>query len=289
MQMPAYRFPILVCEDFDGRFTACLIEDPAGESAAVGTSYADAVRRLKKYLEWVHRKQPQRAAPDFHDPSLVWIKVEVRPEYRTETRKFPVQEVLPLRVPCVRGRDEHGLLLCAMPTLGIRFDFYDEKSFKGLVTHYVQGMLEGKTPQELNRFLPPKSVVTDDVIVHVPPGEAEDVAAHTPRYPTLDAVAEPVGSRALRGRLSRPWERDAEVARLAATLSRERAGVLLVGESGIGKSAVLAEAVRKVERERPARAKRPEGIPPEQRLMDEIFGVPTHIVEDDETDDAHEV
>ena len=272
--MPAYRFPILVCEDHDGRFTACLVEDP-GEAPAVGATYAESVRRLKDYLEWVHRKEPWRARPEFLEPSVVWIKVEVRPEYRAadDGRKFPVHESLPLRVPCVRGRDENGLLLCAMPTLGIRFDFYEEKAFRGLVTHYVQGQLEGKTPRELHRYLPPRAVTADDVIVHVPRGLREREPA--PTYPTLDAVAEPLGSRALRGRLSRPWERDAEVSRLVQTLVRERASVLLVGESGVGKSAVLAEAVRKVEREGSAAAgKRPTSAALDQLLTDIIGGKP---------------
>jgi hypothetical protein len=59
------------------------------------------------------------------------------------------------------------------------------------------------------------------------------------QFPALDAVAEPVGGRGARGRLSRPWERDAEVNRLVQTLLRERASVLLVGDGGVGKSAVL--------------------------------------------------
>jgi ATP-dependent Clp protease ATP-binding subunit ClpC len=243
--MPAYRFPILVCEDHAGRFTALLVED-AGGTAAVGTTYADAVRRLKDYLEWLHRQEPWRAEPDFLEASLVWLKVEVRPEYVTDERKFPVHEPVGVRVPCVRGRDEGGLLLCAMPTLGTRFDFYEEKAFRGLATHYAQGVLEGKTPRELHRFLPPRDATTDDLIVHVPKKLRERVEA--PTYKTLDAVAEPIGSRALRGRLARPWERDAEVNALVATLARERVNVLLVGEGGVGKSAILAEAVRKVER-----------------------------------------
>jgi ATP-dependent Clp protease ATP-binding subunit ClpC len=270
--VPAYRFPILVCEDHDGRFTACLVEDP-DESPAVGVTYADAVRRLKVYLEWLHDKEPWRPRPDFLDASVVWIKVEVRPEYRSEDdgRKFPVHESLPLRVPCVRGRDEHGLFLCALPTLGLRFDFYEEKAFRELVTRYVQGSLEGKTPRELHRFLPPRAAIADDVIVHVPRGLGDRET--TPTYPTLDAVAEPIGSRALRGRLLRPWERDAEVGRLVQTLVRERASVLLVGEGGVGKSAVLAEAVRKIEREGSAAAgKRPASAAIDQLLTDIVGG-----------------
>ena len=278
--MPAYRFPILVCEDFAGRFTACAVED-AG-AVAVGASYADAVGRLKRYLEWRYRKEPWRGEPGFLDPALVWVRVDVRPEYAGTDRKYPVPETVAVRVPCVRGRDPFGLSVCALPTLGLRFDFYEEAAFRGLVTHYVQGALEGKTPQALNRYLAPGGATADDLIVHVPHKLRH--AEAQPQYPTLDAVAEPVGSRALRGRLSRPWERDAEVTRLVRTLLRERASVLLVGESGVGKSAVIAEAVRKVERTRPKRGATAadEG---EKKLLAAIFGIGAGTGRDDEDDD----
>lgn len=64
----------------------------------------------------------------------------------------------------------------------------------------------------------------------------------------LGKVAEHVGSPAIR-RHVRTWEREADVARVQARLDLSKGSTLLVGGPGSGKTAVLVDAARKVERE----------------------------------------
>jgi ATP-dependent Clp protease ATP-binding subunit ClpC len=248
--MPSYRFPILVWDHAAG-VTACLVEeagDPSSATAvaAMAATKSAAIEQLKAMLQWRYRKHPWARKPDFTEPVLSWVKVEVRPEYRSEERVFPCREMVVLRVPCVRGKDKSGLGVCSMPTLGVRFQFDDEAALPQLAGHYVQLELKGQTPRQLARHLPPRSAELEDVVIQVP---AEPPGREPPPDLTpLPAVADPLGQRSGRGRLSRPWQRDEQVSRLAQALSRERGSVLLLGESGAGKTAVLAEAVRKVER-----------------------------------------
>ena len=250
--MASYRFPILVWQDFQGSWTACLVESESNV-ATVGATAAEAVERLTEYLRWLYRKQPWLAAPDFVDPVLSHARVEVRPEYKAREKSFPVHEGMVLRVACVDGKDSAGMLRCAMPTLGIRFNYSDAAARKGLVQHYVQHSLAGKTPRELSRYLPPPVVALDDVVVHVPASAARrgGRAPVAPALKKVAAVADPIGRREFRRQLSRPWERDEQVARLVETLTQERAGVILVGEGGAGKTAVLVEAARKAEKAGP--------------------------------------
>jgi ATP-dependent Clp protease ATP-binding subunit ClpC len=70
-----------------------------------------------------------------------------------------------------------------------------------------------------------------------------------PELPHLRATADAVGDRGFARRLSRPWERDAELDALAKLLATEPVSVLLVGEAGSGKTALLVEAARRIERE----------------------------------------
>jgi ATP-dependent Clp protease ATP-binding subunit ClpC len=253
--MPAYRYPVLVSEDHDHGFTAALVDEP--DSASFGTSFSDALDQLKEFLEWQQQQEPWRTAPDFLEPRLTHVKVEVRPEYqvtvesrgRERTRTYPCQEPITLRIACVHGRDSSGLLVCTLPMLGQRFTYYDRDSLKNLVTHYVQSALKGLTPRQLSGFLPPKSSVLEEIVIQVPQKERE--ACEEVELPMLSAIAEPLGVRGMRRQLSRPWERDDEVVRLVTMLLREKNSVILLGESGAGKTAVLAEAVRKVERDQP--------------------------------------
>ena len=244
--MPSYRFPVLVWTHATGdAVTACLVEDPKN-IAAIAVTRSTAVSQLKDMLQWLYRQQPYTRKPNFTDPELSWIKVEVRPEYRAEDRLFPCRETVMLRLPCVRGKDLSGLLLCALPTLGIRFHFDSETSLPQLASHYVQLALKGLTPQQLARQLPPPSAELEDVVIQV---RLDAVEADPPvDLDPLPQIAEPLGARGGRGRLSRPWQRDEQVARLVEILSTQQGSVLLLGESGSGKSAVLAEAARKVER-----------------------------------------
>ena|SRR5687767_13124878 len=90
--MASYRFPILLWQDLQGGFTACLAQDVTDQTAAVGDTASQAVDRLRDYLRWLYRKNPHLPAPDFLDPVMSYARVEVRPEYKVEKKTFPSQE-----------------------------------------------------------------------------------------------------------------------------------------------------------------------------------------------------
>jgi ATP-dependent Clp protease ATP-binding subunit ClpC len=259
--MPTYRFPVLIWEDYEGYFTAKLIEYEHNFYMIFGGKYVagidrtptgmgrtpeDALFQVKEYLSWSYEKYPWQPAPDFLDPKLINFKVQIRPEYRVDERVYPCDESLPLRVNCVYGRQEGGLLVAVLPVLGVHFYYYDPLSLKELVNHYVQERLKGMTPKELSRYLPPKSVTLDALVLQV--SQKEIRRQEAPVLRALSAVAEPLGDKSLRKRFSRAWERDSEVADLVQRIEKERANVILVGESGVGKTSVLVEAVRRIER-----------------------------------------
>ncbi|MFO0878908.1 MAG: AAA family ATPase [Gemmataceae bacterium] len=239
-----HRYPALVWQDHQGGWSARLLERE--EPVGFGRSRAAALDQLEDFLTWLYTEEPWQPLPDFHAPELLHQRVPVRPEYTVEHRRFPCDESITLRVPVVRGRQKHGLLACALPTLGTRFYYHEAEALKGLVQHYVQQLLESKTPSQLARYLPPTQVVLEWIVVKVPTRTRNP--QHEARLPALSAVAETVGDPAFRRQFSRPYERDQQVAALVTRLGHERAHVLLVGEPGAGKTTVLAEAVRQLAR-----------------------------------------
>jgi ATP-dependent Clp protease ATP-binding subunit ClpC len=95
-----------------------------------------------------------------------------------------------------------------------------------------------------------------------------------PETPALRQVADPLGAKAVRRRYARAWLREEVVADLARRLSRERANLLLVGASGVGKTTVLVDAVREAERllresarRGPSEADEETSRPPRHRLF----------------------
>lgn len=242
--MPTYRIPVLIWEDHSGYFTANLVEDQEAP-AGVGATAAEALSQVKEYLEWVYQNQSSHSLPDFLAAKLVTIRVEVRPEYQYDSRVYPCDEVMTLRLPCVYGQNDNGSLCCSLPTLGVRFFYQAQDKLKDLVKHYAQERFRGLTPRALSRFLPAKQTSLEEIVLHI--NRKERRSGYTPSLEVLETIAEPLGDKKLRRQFSRAWERDYQVTDLVRRLSHEKANVLLVGDSGIGKTTLLIEAVRQIE------------------------------------------
>jgi ATP-dependent Clp protease ATP-binding subunit ClpC len=245
-----HRFPVLVWEDFTGHYSARLIddqEDPMNPLAGFGRTAREALAQLKEYLVWSFEHEPWRTSADFHDPQLVEFRVEVRPQYTVQGRVYPCDESFPLRVICVHGRQESGMLVCALPLLRLQFYYYEASALRGLVTTYAQESLKNLTPQQLRSYLNPKSVRLDELAVRG--GKPLTAMLTSPDIQTLELVASPLGSDEMRRSFSRAFGRERLVLELIQLLLHERANVLLVGESGAGKTSLLLDAVRVVERD----------------------------------------
>ena len=257
--MPVHRHAIILWEDFDAGWTAALVEDP--NQAAFAATRSDAVSDLRQYAGGWPKPHPWLAEPDLFDVQLTTVKVEVRPEYEVDEvlrsarggrgavsrkRTYACDESVVLKIACAHGHDRNGLLVCTMPLLGGRFTYSSADSMKSLVVHYVQRQFQGATPQILSRHLPPRAMLIDDIVLHAP--RARSSVREEPELQALNAAAEPIGARGWRRQLSRPWEREDQVSHLVAALTRETTSMLLLGDAGAGKTAILAEAARKVER-----------------------------------------
>ncbi len=243
--MPVYHFATLLVRDSAGFHTALPIEADAGAAGFAATP-ALAVRQLRDYLEWLYRRDPYRPGPDLHDPSLRVFSVEVRPEYHAGERVYACDRTLTLGVHCVAGRLTNGLLVAALPLLKVRFYYHEADALPALVRRYAELALKGLTPRELARYLPPPSVWLEEVLVRVRP-RARTALPETGTA-ALIQVAEPLGDRAVRRQLSAAWEREAIIAEAVRKLHQERTSLLLVGEPGVGKTTILAEAARTAER-----------------------------------------
>ena len=174
--MATYRIPVLLWQDFQGFHTASLVEWE--ERVAVERTAADALNHLKDYLAWLYREKAW-PAPDFRDAHLVWYRVPVRPEYQVNGRPYPCDEQVVLRIPCVQGQQEGGLLIGALPTLNVRFYYYKADSLEDLVRRYVLQKLQGLSPQQLSRCLPPPAVSLEEIVLQVPIKDASGPGSRT--------------------------------------------------------------------------------------------------------------
>ena len=242
--MPTARYHALLCRDAAGGFSAIALD--LG-TTGFGATANDARDDLREFLRWLHRKEHWTTAPDFGEPELRWFTVAVRPEYQGLNRLYPTDSEVPVRVPCVVGTRKSGQYTADLPLLGIRFDYPNRTELEKLVERYVSQKLEGLTPEQVGAYLPPVEAELLEIVVSVPK-EPPGANLTIPPPPTLAKVAEPVGDRAVRKGYARAWGRETELVALVRKLHHEKANVLLVGESGVGKTTLMVDAVKEAEK-----------------------------------------
>ncbi len=262
--MAIFRVPILVWQNFNGSFTAQAVTgDEYFPPAAFAEKRDAAISEVKEYLQWQFEDEFWREADELEALKLTEFRVEIRPEYKVKPkeesekkqkkrgraakqRTFTSEELVPLRVACVHWKTENGNYSAVLPLLDIEF-FYDRESeLKNLVVLKVQETLRGSSPLGLEKYLPPKEIALEILTF-----QARRKTKNTETFketPNLIAVAKPLGAKDSTKRISKPYVRESEVFDLVQRLTHEKASVIILGENGTGKTTVLTEAVRQIEK-----------------------------------------
>ena len=256
--MATYHLPVLVWQDFAGGYSAALVEQDLVPQpvVAVDDTAPGAIEQIKSFLKWWCKDHSLAHAPDFDEPRLIQVAVPFRPEYEEDGRLYLCRDEIELRIPCVHGRQEGGLLICSLPTLLLQFGLHEGDKLRSIVVENVRQAFLHRTPQQLSRLLPPQQVRLEEVVLRLP--RRRPCQPPEEILPVLREVAQPLADSAFRRLFFRPYERDAELRDLVGRLGEERANVALIGEHGVGKSTLLVAAVRGLERSGPA-GKRPAG------------------------------
>jgi ATP-dependent Clp protease ATP-binding subunit ClpC len=278
--MAIFRIPVLVWQDFNGSFTAQAVTgDDYFPPAAFAPKRDLALAEVKEYLQWLYENEWWRDELEFEELKLTEFRVEVRPEYKTKAKEesvpkqkkrkraakektFTSDELIPLRVACLSWKTGSGNYTAVLPLLDIEFFFDRESELKTLVNLKVQEALRGRTPLGLVRQLPPKEVALEQLSFQArrKPKQTESFK----ETPNLLAVAEPLGAKDFTRKLSKPYERETEVSDLTARLTKEKASIIILGENGTGKTTVLTEAVRRIEKDLLLNPERDEDFDPER-------------------------
>ena len=258
--MATQEYSVLVWGDTAGGFTAALVGqvEPA---AATASTQDEALRQLKELLDGRAENGNRDVDPDFTEAALVEVKVEVRPQYRMGERMISCPETLWLRVPCVTGNQASGLRLCVVPHLQVQFSFQDTADLKSLVAHYVKDALQGLTSPQLAACLPPREAHLEKIVIRIAADQARRLPpADRPELKVLFTVADALLHNLGRKRpASVAYGREMLAETLSQKLGTEKASVLLVGESGVGKSTLLLDAAKRLARSDRAKAGSTEG------------------------------
>ncbi|MEK8030522.1 AAA family ATPase [Ideonella sp. DXS29W] len=221
-------------------------------------------KRLKSAMaETLHRERERdRYVPDpeVDDAHLRIVKVQVHLAHRTDKGSFPLPSPTEIAVAAVHGaKPSEGYFKCWLPWLDESFYYYEEAQLPALIQHYTRDRLDGMSPEEAQRYVtrgtPWLETVEsrrDDRIVKRQGLPRHVREAHEQLAIVADRLPEAGARRPAHGMPEAAWEQGALVDDIATRLAAG-SNLLLVGEVGVGKSVVIAEAIRRAHRQTSSR------------------------------------
>ena len=208
---------------------------------------------LSNHLQKQYKKHDDYFYMDILEPRKKVVEISIRPTVRDQKGAFPYSSTLKIPVPVVYGETSHGYFECFLPLFNQSFYYYDAKQFNSLLQFYTTDILTRLTPEGLHRLMLHENPQWDLIPLKVNTQRQDEWKPNNyqKRFRTLERLAEKYPySKAVRKNISAypdaAWELEHKVEELNEKLIRLRANVLIVGKSGVGKSAVLRQTIRKI-------------------------------------------
>ncbi|MEM7104502.1 MAG: AAA family ATPase [Bacteroidota bacterium] len=236
------------------------LEDKSILGILVGTDFRAVDKDLRgikatlsDFLQKQYKKYDEYPYVGIKEPRLKVIEVKVRPAYRERTGSYPFSHTIKVPVVTVYGPNGRGFFECHIPTFNESFYYYNAKEYHSLATHFAANILNNMSPDELNRLFLHGKPELDTVTLRV--NYRRDYSknpVYEDIYPVLTRLAEQYPySKAIRKNVSTfpeaAWELEDKVIQVIDKIQKTRSNVLVIGNSGVGKSSVLKQAIRKMD------------------------------------------
>ena len=228
----------------------------------VGTEYQVMDKNLKQvkaqlsdFLVKIYKKEDYYPYVDLEKPKLKVVEVKIRPAYKERTGRYPMSKTIVVPVPVVHGETEEGFYECYLPLFDESFYYYDAKQFNSLVQHFATDLLNNLSLEDLYRQLNYPKPSLDFVPLRINENRRFKVSqmqgSGERRYNILPRLANqyPYPKSQRRQITTSPeaaWELEDKVEEVIEKITQSGANVLVIGNHGVGKSAVLQQAMRKI-------------------------------------------
>lgn len=209
---------------------------------------------LFSYINQLYKKFDDYWIINILEPKLKVFEIPVRPTYKTNKGRYPMTKDLRISMPCVYGENHQGYFECYLPLLDERFFYYESKQFKSLATHFCREALNRIPPEQLHRLLLYGQPQLDTITLKVKTEREFNYNWKDnlhPKTKILNRLAEeyPYPKSILKNTTSLPdvaWELENFVEDISQKLVQQRANITVVGNHGVGKSAVLKQVFKRL-------------------------------------------
>jgi ATP-dependent Clp protease ATP-binding subunit ClpC len=208
---------------------------------------------MHRYLQRQYKKYNEYPDMNIIEPKLKVVEVSLRPTYRTSQGAYPMSQEVTLPIAAVYGETDLGHHQCYLPLLQQNFHYYEEDQFLPLLQNLAGNALNQYSPERLYQIIqyPPPQLEMITLKVNYDRDLDYDWGFYQRKHEFLERLTEPFPySKAQKKQLSNlpdaAWEMEQPVDDIVEKILHQRANVLVVGLPGIGKSAVLSQALKKI-------------------------------------------
>ena len=218
----------------------------------VDTDLKSLKTTFSTYLTRQYKRYDEYPYVGLEDARMKMIEVDVRPTYKDNSGSYPMSKSVKVPVPLIYGTTNHGHFECYLPLFGESFFYYEAKQLEALAKHFATALLNTKTPEEVYRLLANPKPSMDMVVLKVHENRESEWDWNNERsYETLERLAEKFPySKAMQKNSSAfpeaAWELESQINDVLEQIMWQKANVLIVGNHGVGKSAVLRQAIKKI-------------------------------------------
>ncbi len=226
----------------------------------VGTEYEVMDRDLRsvksvlsRHLQKQYKKHNTYVPSHMDEPRLKTMHLPVKPSYMDNWGSYPLSHSIEVPIVAIYGATDYGDYECFLPLLNQRFYYYDPDQLETLIQHFATGILNQMQPEEIYQLLqyPKPQLDTVDLKVKSERDYEWNNFYTNREFKTLNSLTERYPfAKGVRRRLSAlpdaAWELESKVSEVIDKIISTRSNVLVVGNPGVGKSAVLKQAIRKI-------------------------------------------
>jgi ATP-dependent Clp protease ATP-binding subunit ClpA len=208
---------------------------------------------LKNHLQRQYKKSGIYSPYHLLAPKLKTLQLPIKPTYTDTGGSYPLHMAIRVPVVAIYGQKVYGDFECVLPLLGQRFHYYEADQLDTLIQHFATTLLNQMQPDDLYQLLQYPEPTLDELSLKIKPDRYAEWGNFFGQrdFETLNSLAERFPyPKNIRKRLSplpdAAWELEDKVSEVMDKITATRSDVLVVGKPGVGKSAVLMQAIRRI-------------------------------------------
>ncbi len=235
------------------------LQEEAVLGVLVGTDYQVVDKSVKKvkavltsYLQKMYKRDGDYPLMEMENPSMKTIEMAVRPTFRQGNSAYPLKSMVKLSTPLVYGEEEEGVYDCYLPLFNANFYCYDLRQLDTLARHFMKSAFDDMEPEEIFRYSRYPKPKLEMVLLKVKEDAAFNFDWNKEQKPkVLERLAEqyPYSKTVQRNLSPLPevaWEMEEYVERATDITFKQKTSLLVSGNPGTGKSAMLKATIKKL-------------------------------------------